>query len=153
MTDPIVVEFEVNTSAEHAFAMWTSGTAIWWPRSHTVSRDRDLVVVFEPFSGGRIFERARSGGEHEWGVIRVWEPPRRVEYLWHIFVDRRRGTDVSVTFTPTADGTVVRLVHSGFDRLADDAGPDRLRRTRDAWAEITKRYADEVSTPFDGTRS
>jgi hypothetical protein len=24
MTDPIVVEFEVNASAEHAFAMWTS---------------------------------------------------------------------------------------------------------------------------------
>jgi uncharacterized protein YndB with AHSA1/START domain len=84
--DPIVVEFDLEASPAHAFEVWTSRPSMWWPRSHTITQDPDLTVAFEPFPGGRIYERGRDGSEHEWGEIMVWEPPDRVGYLWHLFL-------------------------------------------------------------------
>jgi hypothetical protein len=140
--EPIVVEFEVDCSSEHAFEMWTEKTAMWWPRSHTMSQDAELEVHFEPRVGGRIFERATDGTEFEWGVIVVWEPPHRVEYLWHLFFDRSEATDIEVTFTPRNTGTLVRLRQTGFDRLPADVGLTRRNRTEGAWSEVTRHYRD-----------
>jgi len=142
--EPIVVEFEVGASPEHAFDVWTSKPSLWWPRSHTVSQDPELAVVFEPFPGGRIYERAGDGSEHEWGEVVVWEPPFRVDYLWHLFFDRSEATEITVTFAQTEAGSRVRLVQTGFERLADDVGPERRRRTSHAWGEVTGYYRDFI---------
>jgi hypothetical protein len=139
--EPIVVEFEVKASPEHAFDVWTSKTAIWWPRSHTVSGDPDLSVVFEPFVGGRIYERGSDGMEHEWGEVVVWDPPTRVGYLWHLFLDRSEATEITVTFIPLDETTShVRLVQTGFERLGAEVGTERRRRTNHAWLELTGHY-------------
>ena len=128
MTDPLVLEFDVATEAGHAFAMWTERTGLWWPRTHTVSGDDDLVVVFEPEVGGRIYERAQDGTEHDWGEVLDWDPPNRVAYLWHLFFDRREATEVEVTFTPNQGATRVRIAQRGFARLGADGPPRRARR-------------------------
>jgi hypothetical protein len=31
MTAPLRMSFNVDCSAEHAFAVWTSGIGTWWP--------------------------------------------------------------------------------------------------------------------------
>jgi len=142
--EPIVVEFEVEASPEHAFEVWTSKPSLWWPRSHTVSQDPELTVVFEPFPGGRIYERSSDGSEHEWGEIVVWEPPFRVDYLWHLFFDRSEATEITVTFAATETGSRVRLVQTGFEQLAEDVGPERRRRTSQAWAEVTGYYRESL---------
>lgn len=118
--EPIVLEFDVECSPEHAFQMWTLRTALWWPNSHTMTGDSACDIVFGPRVGGRIFERGPEGTEHEWGEIQVWEPPMRIGYRWHLFFDRSEATDVEVSFQPTASGTRVRLVQTGFDRLSED---------------------------------
>jgi hypothetical protein len=138
--EPIVVEFEVMTSPQHAFDVWTSRPSMWWPRSHTVTQDPDLTVVFEGFAGGRIYERGSDGSEHEWGEILVWEPPLRVDYLWHLFFERSEATEISVTFTETDNGSRVRLVQTGFEKLGDEIGAERRRRTDHAWLEVTGFY-------------
>lgn len=141
MIEPIVVEFEVEATAEHAFDVWTSKPAMWWPRSHTVTRDPDAEVVFEPFAGGRIYERGSDGDEHEWGEVIVWDPPARVEYLWHLFFDRRQATEVAVSFTQLGEGVSrVRLIQTGFEKLGDEVGTERRRRTNHAWLELTQAY-------------
>jgi hypothetical protein len=143
--EPIVVEFEVKATPEHAFEVWTSKPAMWWPRSHTVSRDPELSVVFEPFAGGRIYERGSDGMEHEWGEVMVWEPPTRVEYLWHLFFDRSEATEIAVTFVPMDETrSQVRLVQTGFERLSDEVGPERRRRTNHAWLEVTGHYREAL---------
>ena len=145
MIEPIVVEFEVEATPEHAFDVWTSKPAIWWPRSHTVSRDPELIVVFEPFAGGRIYERGSDGMEHEWGEVVVWDPPTRVEYLWHLFFDRSEATEIAVTFIPIDENkSQVRLVQTGFERLSEEVGPERRRRTSDAWLELTGLYREAL---------
>ena len=79
--EPVIVEFEVAASTSHAFEVWTDRSSIWWPRSHTVSKDPDVAIVFEPFVGERVHERASDGVEHDWGEILEWDPPGRLRYL------------------------------------------------------------------------
>jgi len=138
--EPIVVEFEVRATPEHAFDVWTSRPSMWWPKSHTVTHDPDLIVVFEPFPGGRIYERGSDGVEHEWGEVISWEPPARLNYLWHLFFDRSEATEISVTFTAQEGGSRVRLVQTGFEKLGDVVGPGRRQRTNNAWLEVTGYY-------------
>ena len=92
MTEPIEIEFEVACSPEHAFDTWANRTSMWWPHSHSMSSAPGLVVTFEPRPGGRIYERAPEGAEHDWGEVLAWEPPRRLAYLWHLGTDRSRAT-------------------------------------------------------------
>ncbi len=142
MTDisipPLVVEFEVDTTPEHAFDTWVADTGRWWPIGHTMSGAPE-AIVFEPRPGGRIFERDADGTELPWGEVLLWEPPHRVRYAWHLFFARAEATEVDVTFAATATGTAVRLVQTGFEALGD-AGPVRRERTVQGWATVTAPY-------------
>ena len=142
--EPIVVEFDVRATPEHAFDVWTSRPSLWWPRSHTVSQDPELTVVFEPFPGGRIYERGSDGAEHEWGEVILWEPPARLNYLWHLFFDRSEATEITVTFTAKEQGSRVRLVQTGFEKLGEAVGPERRNRTNHAWLEVTGHYRSSL---------
>ena len=142
--DPIVVEFEISATPSHAFDMWTKRAALWWPRSHTMSKDPDLEVVFEPFEGGRIFERASDGTEHPWGEVTTWDPPNRVDYWWHLFFDRSEATKVSVVFTETAGGVQVRLEQVGFEILEEPIGLERRNETNRAWSEVVGFYREAI---------
>lgn len=144
MIDPIVVEFDVKAPPSHAFDVWTSKPSMWWPRSHTVTRDPHLSVVFEPFEGGRIYERGSDGAEHEWGEILIWDPPVRIGYLWHLFFDRSQATEITVTFTEIETGSRVRLVQDGFEKFGDQVGTERRRRTNHAWLELTEHYREAI---------
>lgn len=145
MTGPIVLEFDVDASPEHAFEVWTRHCGTWWPPSHSMSGRDDFEVVFEPFVGGRVFEQSADGTEYEWGEVTVWDPPERLEYLWHIFLDREKATKVSVTFAQSGDGSVVKLENSGFDVFGEGAG-DRRERVGSAWVGITDRYREELGS-------
>jgi uncharacterized protein YndB with AHSA1/START domain len=138
--DPLVVEFEVQAPPAHAFEMWTRRCATWWPPRHTVSGD-PAAIVFEPRAGGRIFERASDGEEHDWGSVIDWEPPARVRYRWHIFFDPSEATEVEVTFSAAGgEHTIVRLEQSGWAQLGE-AGASRRARTGQAWAALTADFA------------
>ena len=74
MTEPLRMSFDVACSAGHAFTVWTSGIAAWWPPDHTMT-GRVETVVLQGGVGGRIYERTVDGTEHEWGEVTVWQPP------------------------------------------------------------------------------
>jgi uncharacterized protein YndB with AHSA1/START domain len=115
------IAFDVRCPAEHAFEVWTARIAAWWPADHTVSAESGLHVLLERRAGGRIFERTARGEEHEWGEVTVWEPPRRLVYLWHLRRDRADATEVEITFVPVAAGlTRVEIEHRGWERLGAD---------------------------------
>jgi uncharacterized protein YndB with AHSA1/START domain len=145
VTGPLVVEFEVAAEPEHAFAVWTERCASWWPAGHTISRGPD-AIMFEPHAGGRIFERAPDGTEHEWGAIVAWDPPTRLSYLWHLFFDPSEATEVQVTFrSPGAGRTIVRIEQSGWERLGE-AGPPRRTRTVQVWRELSGVFRSACET-------
>ena len=136
LTYPLVIEFAVQAPLDHAFAVWTERCATWWPPDHTISQG-PASVTFEPRVGGRVFERGPDGAEHEWGQVVAWEPPTRVAYRWHLFLDPSEATDIEVTFrSDGATRTVVRLEHRGWERLGD-AGPPRRAKTGKVWGELS----------------
>ena len=109
-----------------------------------MSDSTDFQVVFEPFVGGRILEVAPDGTEFVWGEVTEWEPPALVEYRWHIFFDPDKSTRVSVTFTESEHGAVVRLENSGFDVFGAPTGEERRGRVGDAWSRILEAYREAL---------
>jgi hypothetical protein len=107
MIEPLRFSFAVECPADHAFEVWTARTSKWWPKTSTISQSDGIEVIFEGRSGGRIFERTPAGQEIEWGKITVWEPPRRLGYLWHIATDRASATEVEITFSDLGDETTL----------------------------------------------
>ena len=144
MTEPLRFSLDVACSAEHAFRVWTSDIAAWWPADHTVTGEPAPTVVLEPGVGGRIYERTVDGLEHEWGEVTVWEPPGRLGYLWHLRADRSDATDVTIRFTATDAGTRVEIEHAGWDRLGARGGAWR-ERNHQGWSTLLPHYQEAVA--------
>src|SRR5436190_1099479 len=95
------------------------------------------LVVEEPAGTRRIYSLHDEGVaavatylEQVWGEVTVWEPPRRIGYLWHIRRDRDEATDVELTFADAGDGTTrLDIVQSGWERLGDEASTWRESNT------------------------
>jgi uncharacterized protein YndB with AHSA1/START domain len=119
---PIRQSVHVDCPIEDAFRLFTERFDDWWPlASFAVSGDEAESCEIEPWVGGKVLERTRSGEEHEWGSVTVWDPPERLEFTWRLFTDERepggeRDNDESVTvdFRVEADGTRVTLTHRGW---------------------------------------
>jgi uncharacterized protein YndB with AHSA1/START domain len=154
MIEPLRFEFEVACPLEDAFDLWTRRTSSWWPPSHTVTGERGLQVVFEGRAGGRIFERTPSGREVEWGEITVWEPPRRLCYLWYIRTDRADATEVEIRFNGSGGApTRVEIEHRGWERLGS-RGPGWRDANQGGWSGVLPDYraaCARVATANRGT--
>lgn len=135
---PLELAFSVACSQAHAFSVWAERTSLWWPPGHTVS-GAPASVAFEPRAGGRIFERAADGAEHEWGEVIAWEPPHRLVYLWHLRADRSDATEVEIRFAAAGAYTRVTIEHRGWERLGARAAERRERNER-GWSGVLPRY-------------
>lgn len=144
MTEPLHLSFDVDTSVAHAFTVWTTRIGTWWPADHTVTGEPGLSVVLEGRVGGRIFERTRTGAEHEWGEITVWEPPHRLAYLWHLRRDRADATEVEIRFVEAGNGTRVEIEHRGWERLGAQ-GPGWREANKGGWASLLPHYRAALS--------
>jgi hypothetical protein len=143
--EPLRLTLEVDRTAAHAFTVWTSGIATWWPSDHTVTGSPGLTVVLEPRVGGRIFERTESGAEHDWGEVTVWDPPSRLEYLWFLRADRSDATDVAISFVPTGGSQArVEITHTGWERLGTRGGAWR-DRNHQGWSTLLPHYTAAVA--------
>jgi hypothetical protein len=107
---PIRQSVHVDCPIEEAFRIFTEEFGQWWPlASYSQSGEEAEACEIEPWVDGRVLERTRSGEEHEWATVTVWDPPRRVQLEWQ---DHRQV--VEVEFHVEADGTRVTLAHTGW---------------------------------------
>ena len=143
--DRLTLSFEVAAPVDRAFRTWTTRAGIWWPRGHTVSGDPESVV-FEPYVGGRIVERARDNSEHVWGEITRWDEPHRIDFRWHLFFDPSEATSVSLTFEPIHDSTRIRIEQTGFAALGT-AGRQRREGNIGGWSAVSGNFAEHLAAP------
>jgi uncharacterized protein YndB with AHSA1/START domain len=143
--EPIRITFDVAAPPEYAFEVWTARISQWWPADHTVTVEADLTVVIEGRAGGRIFERTRDGVEYNWGEVTVWDPPRRLAYLWHLRSDRADATEVEIHFVDRGDATTrVEIEHRGWERLGA-GGASWRDRNLGGWSTLLPHYEAAVA--------
>ncbi|HEY5024766.1 MAG TPA: hypothetical protein VII76_07305 [Acidimicrobiales bacterium] len=144
MTAPLRMSFDVACSVEHAFGVWTSGIGTWWPKDHTVTGNAELVVL-QGAVGGRIYERAVDGVEHDWGEVKVWEPPTLVTYSWYLGRDRADAGEVDIRFHSHGDAaTRVEIEHRGWE-LAGDFGDEWRDRNLAGWETVTPHFVAVIA--------
>jgi hypothetical protein len=143
---PVVKSVEVACAPDRAFELFTSGIGQWWPLlTHSVYGEEAASVVMGAGIGTEIVETSAAGQRSSWGTIVAWEPGRSVAFTWHPGLPVEETTDVVVRFTPTARGTLVELVHTGWERWED---PGSKRDNYDAgWVSVMARFADRASAP------
>jgi len=113
--EPIRQSVHVDCPIEEAFRLFTEGFAEWWPlASYSIAGEAETCAI-EPWAGGRVFERTRSGEEREWGSVLRWDPPEHLEFTWHPSGAGDLSQSVDVEFHVEADGTRVTLIHTGWD--------------------------------------
>jgi uncharacterized protein YndB with AHSA1/START domain len=112
----------VEAPAARAFEVFTAEIGTWWPKDHHLISG-ELEMVFEPFVGGHVYDRAADGTESRWARVLVWEPPARVVFSWDIDVewklepDPARASEVEVRFVAeTPERTRIELEHRHLER-------------------------------------
>lgn len=140
--DPIHVTVVVERPPTEAFELFTDRVGTWWPLADFSVGGQDAASASIDGGTGEVFERDADGNKTEWGRVLTWEPPVRLAVSWHPGLDPETPTDWDATFEPEGEGaTRLSLVHSGWERLADD--PEGAReRHRAGWARILDAYTD-----------
>ncbi|MCY1054602.1 SRPBCC domain-containing protein [Nannocystis sp. SCPEA4] len=124
--DAANVSVSVAVPPDLAFEIFTEEIDQWWRRGskyRVAGRNRGIIRL-EPEVGGRLFESFDTDAGPrvvETGRVLVWQPPSRLVFEWRAsnFAAGEK-TEVEVVFTPSGDGTLVRVQHRGFASLRPD---------------------------------
>ena len=92
-----------------AFALFTEQAGSWWPAERRHTKDAGSLIRME--AAGRFFERAGDGTEVELGVVRLFEPGKRLLLDWYPGTGRAHPSQVNVTFEAIDGGTRVTIHH------------------------------------------
>ena len=116
-------EVTVDAPIERAFAVFTEDFGRFKPREHNMLAVDIAETVFEPRTGGRLFDRGVDGSECHWARVLVYEPPDRVVISWDISpywqveTDPAKTSEVEIKFIAEGpDRTRVELEHRHLDR-------------------------------------
>jgi uncharacterized protein YndB with AHSA1/START domain len=136
-TEAITKEIHVGATPETAFKVFTERIGEWWPLQRYSVFEGDTTVAFE---GDRIVERL-GDQESVWGEVLAFELAARVRFTWHPGrPDDEEPTEVEVTFAADGDGTLVTLVHSGWERVSEERRAGRVDY-ENGWPLVLQRYA------------
>jgi uncharacterized protein YndB with AHSA1/START domain len=131
---PVEIEMRVAAAPERAFTLFTEHIGDWWPV--TTNSVHEGTVAFE---GTELVERSGDRAA-VWAEVTRWDPPSALGLSWHAGHDTSHATDVTVTFTPDGDGTVVRLVHTGWERILE--GEQRSQEYARGWPLVLDRFLE-----------
>jgi uncharacterized protein YciI len=142
---PIQRAVLVDADAATAFDVFTAGIGRWWPMAELSVHGASATVAFIE---GQIVERSIEEKDTVWGTVTRWEPPVVVAFTWHPGSAPELASHVEVTFTTTEDGTLVNLVHRGWE-VFDDPGAARDEYNH-GWPKVLDLYRDQVIHQGDG---
>jgi uncharacterized protein YndB with AHSA1/START domain len=143
----------VDASQDRAFKLFTEQFDKIKPREHNMLGVDIAESVFEPRSGGRVYDRGVDGTECQWGRVLLCEPPERIVFTWDISpywqieTDLSKASEVEIRFiAESAERTRVELEHRHLDRHGD--GWEGLRagvEGNEGWPLYLARYAEQVA--------
>lgn len=141
--NPVRHAVHVRCPVDHAFAVFTQRVDDWWPPSHRRGGGR---VVLHPGADGRLVQESDEGGERVLGTTAAWEPPHQLAFDWHLGATAQTATRVTISFSPSGDGTDVQVLHvEGARPLPDWAATARIF-TR-AWSHVLAAFGAAAESP------
>lgn len=144
---PVRRSIEVRCSPERAFDLFTRTIGVWWPMATHSVYGQGGSVAMGAGVGAEIVETSTSGERTMWGRVTIWEPGQRLAFTWHPGVPLDESTDVEVSFAASPAGTLVELVHRGWERRRE---PARSRASYESgWIPVLERLRDiaEAAAP------
>jgi hypothetical protein len=143
---PVRKQVRVGLPPEGAFALFTSRIASWWPlATHSVGKERSESCFLEGLVGGRIVEVLKDGSESEWGRVLVWEPGQKVVFQWYPGRAADTAQEVAITFSEIPGGSLLELVHTGWETLGEDA-LDTREGYDTGWDYVLAKYLVESAS-------
>jgi uncharacterized protein YndB with AHSA1/START domain len=140
LTAPVHKSVTVPIGPERAFDLFTTEIGTWWPlATHSVGLERASGVSCGTSVGDQLVETLSDGTTSVWGSVLESDRPRFIVWSWHAGRSADDATRLELTFTASGDGsTVVKLVHSGWERWAD--GQARARGYNEGWDVVLASY-------------
>jgi uncharacterized protein YndB with AHSA1/START domain len=143
--EPVRKQLKVNLSVETAFRLFTEGIGKWWPlETQSIGGKQAETCYFEGWAGGRIVEVLKDGTQSEWGRVLTWEPYQKVSFQWYPGREPDTAQEVTVTFSEFSGGTLVELVHTGWETLGDKALASRNEYDT-GWDYVLAKYIIEAA--------
>lgn len=144
--EPLRKQVKVGLPVKQAFELFTAGIGKWWPLlTHSVGEEEAETCYFEGWVGGRIVEVLKNGTQAEWGRVLSWEPFHQVSFHWYPGRTPDTAQVVTVTFSEISGGSLVELVHVGWETLGTDAQARRDGYDT-GWDFVLAKYIIEAAT-------
>jgi uncharacterized protein YndB with AHSA1/START domain len=146
------VSVTVALPPQQAFEIFTSQIDRWWRRGMKFrhSESPSSLLCLEAKVGGRLFESFDAGGRShvvEVGRVRVWEPPRALNFTWrNANFAPHEQTEVDIQFEAAGSGTLVTVTHTGLSALSADHPARHGLQDAEFSRMIGLWWADQVSS-------
>lgn len=144
---PIVKTVTVRCAPATAFRVFTADIGRWYPLAR-FSIHPAVDCRLEPHVGSRLYEIGADGRETLWGHVLEWNPPHALALSWQARCSEEEAQRIDVSFRAVPDGTEVRLVHAGWEKLKVD-GAEWRDKYDGGWVEVFERrfkaFADEAA--------
>jgi len=142
----VTAAVEVAVDPATAFQVFTEEIGRWWRPGPINWNDSRAAVGMriEPGVGGRwieVYDEATGEG-FECGRITVWEPGRRLVFLYRDAGRQIDDTEVEVRFQPIEGGTRVTLEHRGWEKVDPEIARQKRQIKRWGWAGILGWYSE-----------
>ena len=151
MSDEVRRSVTVPAGVADAFRIYTELPAEWLPPGHTFIKEPS-AIAFEPWAGGRFFERGADGTEVTRGTIMTWEPPSRLAVTWRIgpgwqpVYDDARASVIVVSFEPAGhSATEVVFRYTCLERHGEMESALRAAIANPGPVDTLSRYAEVVA--------
>lgn len=146
----VQAQIVVEAGIEQAFTVFTKDFGSFKPSEHNLLRVEIAETIFEPYAGGRLYDRGVDGSECHWARVLAFEPPDRVVISWdinpqwQIETDHDKTSEVEIRFVAETPGrTRVELEHRHLDRHLDGWEQERAAVDSDGgWPLYLRRFAD-----------
>jgi uncharacterized protein YndB with AHSA1/START domain len=120
---PVHKSVTVPIVPEKAFALFINEIGTWWPlATNSVGLERSTGISCGTSVGDELVETLSNGTTAVWGSVLESDPPHLIVLSWHAGRSADDANRLELTFTSSGEGgTIVELVHSGWERWADGA--------------------------------
>ncbi|GAA4771835.1 SRPBCC domain-containing protein [Microbacterium gilvum] len=113
---PLRRQIVVAAPPDDAWRLFVDDIGRWWPLASHGCFGADASLAR---AGGQLVETSPTGERAVWGTITEERRPERIAFTWHPGRGPEKASAVLVEFTSCGDGTLVTLVHTGWEAHAD----------------------------------